>query len=306
MSEPSLAQLRAFVAVARERHFGIAAADLGVTQPAVSAALRSLETHIGNRLVERSARGVLLTPLGAALLPAAEQVLAALDEFVAEGARAGRPHAGPLRLGIIPTVAPYLLPTLLGTLEREFLALVPEVREGQTRHLLDALADGTLDLLVLALPAERGDVVELPLYSEEFLLLVPAGDPTAGRAIPVGALGRFDVLLLEEGHCLRDQALDVCRQAGTTGRTARAASLTTLSQLVAAGLGVTLLPESAVPVEVRGTLATARFSDRPAPGRAIGLVHRATSTRGDEYRELAATLRRAVAARGLPVVVSEP
>lgn len=303
MSEPSLAQLRAFVAVARERHFGIAAGELGVTQPAVSAALRALEANVGGRLVERSARGVLLTPLGAALLPGAEQVLAALDDFVADGVRAGRPHAGPLRLGVIPTIAPYLLPTLLAALHREFPAIVPEVREGQTRHLLDGLLEGALDLLVLALPAGRADVVEVPLYSEEFVLLVPEGDPAAGCTLAVSDLTSFDVLLLEEGHCLRDQTLDVCRQAGTSGRTAQAASLTTLSQLVAAGLGVTLLPASAVPVEVRGTLATACFSDTPAPGRAVGLVHRPTSTRAKEYAELAARLRMAIGAAGLPVHV---
>ena len=303
MHEPSIPQLRAFVAVARERHFGVAAGDLNVTQPAVSAALRSLERNLGTRLVERSARGVLLTPAGEALLPAAAQVLAALDELVSEAARGGRPHAGPLRIGVIPTVAPYLLPSLLATLGREFPDLLPDVREDQTRHLLDALSDGSVDVLVLALPAERPDVIELPLYWEEFVLLVPASDPVAGDTVPVSSLARFEILLLEEGHCLRDQTLDVCRQAGTLGRTAQAASLTTLSQLVAAELGVTLLPASAVPVEVRGSLATARFADDPPPGRRVGLVHRASSARAGEYVDIARSLRAALRTAPMRVMV---
>ncbi len=301
MAEPSIAQLRAFAGVARERHFGLAADELGVTQPAVSAALRALEQSLGGRLVERTSRRVLVTALGEALLPAAEQVLAALDDFVATAAGAVGSHTGPLRLGVIPTVAPYLLPTLLGSLGTEFPALDPEVREDQTRHLLDALTAGALDLVVLALPAGRADVVELPLYWEEFLLLVPEGHPAAGGPLPLADLSRLDVLLLSEGHCLRDQALEVCHQAGATGRTAQAASLTTLSQLVAADLGVTLLPATAVPVEVRRGLATARFMDSPPPGRTIGLVHRQTSARAQEYEEIAGTLRRALSATSLPL-----
>ena len=303
MAGPSLAQLRAFVALARTRRFGDAADDLGVTQPAVSAALHALEGQLGGQLVERSPRGVLLTPLGASLLPSAERVLASLDELLAEGRRAGRPHSGPLRLGVIPTIAPYLLPTLLGDLRQSFPELAPEVTEGQTRLLLEGLAAGELDLLVLALPTGRPEVRELPLYWEEFLLLVPADHELAGRSeLPLATLAGLEVLLLEEGHCLRDQAVDVCRLAGASGRTARAASLTTLSQLVAARLGVTLLPASAVPVEVGEGLATARFGGSPRPGRRVGLVQRASTPRAGEHEELARSLRAAAASR-LPVSV---
>lgn len=305
MAEPSIAQLRTFVAVAREGHFGIAAAVLGVTQPAVSATLRTLEDHLGGRLVERTAKGVLLTPLGAALLPRAEQVLGCLDELVSDARRAGRPLCGPLRLGVIPTAAPYLLPTLLAALAAEFPELSPEITEAQTKSLLDALGEGTCDVALLALPTGRADVVELPLFWEEFLLLVSGKSELANRRdLPLSALAELDVLLLEEGHCLRDQAVDVCRQAGASGRTARAGSLTTLAQLVAAGMGSTLLPASAVPVEVRGELATARFAASPRPGRQLGLVHRATSTRAEEFATIASALRRALAAAGLPVEVA--
>jgi LysR family hydrogen peroxide-inducible transcriptional activator len=305
MAHPSIPQLRAFVAVAASGHFGEAADELGITQPAVSAALRGLERLLGAQLVERSARGALLTPLGAALLVPAKQVLAGLDELVGESRRAGRPHTGPLRLGMIPTVAPYLLPTALRACSQRFPDLEPEVTEDRTASLVSRLLSGSLDVAVLALPLEADGLVAQPLYFEELVLLLPVAHRLAGRSdVPLGELSSLDVLLLEEGHCLRDQAIDVCRQAGTLGRTAHAASLSTLSQLVSAGLGVTLLPASAVAVEAREGLATARFAARPPPGRHLALAHRATSTRRDEHAELAGVLREAMVAAGAPVVVS--
>ncbi|MCU1491377.1 MAG: LysR family transcriptional regulator [Acidimicrobiaceae bacterium] len=316
MAQPTVVQLRAFVTVAREGHFGDAADELGISQPAVSAALRALEANLGGEVVERTPRGTLLTTFGRALLPSAERVLAALDELGADAARAGRPHHGPLRLGVIPTVAPYVLPTLLTTISSDFPELQPEVREQQTAALLTSLAEGSLDVAVLALPSEDSSLRELPLYWEEFVLLVPGDSPVAGaRRLPLSTLSGLEVLLLEEGHCLRDQTMDVCRQAGAVGQTARATSLTTLSQLVAAHLGVTLLPATAVPVEVRGSLATASFAGtkpsavlggnagRLLPGRRIGLVHRASSGRAAEHEELAEALRVGIAAAGLPVTV---
>ena len=206
---------------------------------------------------------------------------------------------------MIPTVAPYLLPTILEAFATDFPALVPEVTEAMTRTLLAALESGSLDLLVMALPSGRVDTVELPLYWEEFVLLVPDEHRLAGgRGLPTTTLQGLDVLLLEEGHCMRDQTLDVCRQAGAAiGQAVKMASLTTVSQLVAAGLGVTLLPASAVPVEVRGRLATAHFADSPLPGRHVGMVHRRSSARAVEYSELAETLRKAITGGGLPVVI---
>ncbi|HTX01497.1 MAG TPA: hydrogen peroxide-inducible genes activator [Acidimicrobiales bacterium] len=305
MEQPSIPQLRAFTAVAASGHFGDAADELGITQPAVSSAVRGLERLLGAELFERSKAGALLTPLGSALIVPARQVLAGLDELVAESRRAGRPHSGPLRLGVIPTVAPYLLPTALRAFGESFPDLEPEVVEDRTASLVAGLAGGDLDVAVLALPLDDSALVPLPLYSEELILLLPAGHHLAGRDdVPLAELARLDVLLLEEGHCLRDQAVDVCRAAGALGRTARAASLSTLSQLVAAGLGVTLLPASAVPVEVRDGLSTARFAARPAPSRRLALVVRATSTRRAEYGALAGALREALTQAGAPVSVA--
>jgi LysR family hydrogen peroxide-inducible transcriptional activator len=307
MTDPTVVQLRAFAAVAHQRHFGAAADDLAVTQPAVSAAVAALEASLGARLFERTPRGVMLTALGEQLLPMAHHTLAALNDLVSDAGRSGQTHHGPLRLGVIPTVAPYLLPTILEAFGARFPDLVPEITEATTRTILAALEDGSLDLLVMALPSDRAETVELPLYWEEFVLLVHEEHRLAGaRDLPTTTLQGLDVLLLEEGHCMRDQTIDLCRQAGATvGKGAKMGSLTTVSQLVAAKLGVTLLPASAVPVEVRGPLSTARFGGSPLPGRRVGMVHRRSSTRADEYGELADVLRVAITAAGLPVVLEQ-
>ena len=308
MTDPTVVQLRAFAAVAHQRHFGAAADELSVTQPAVSAAIASLETSLGAKLFERTPRGVILTALGEQLLPLAHHALAALNDLVADAGRSGQVHHGPLRLGVIPTVAPYLLPTILDAFGTRFPALVPEVTEAMTRTLVKALESGSLDLLVMALPCEKAETIELPLYWEEFVLLVHEEHRLAGaRGLPTTTLQGLEVLLLEEGHCMRDQTIDVCRQAGAAvGQAAKMASLTTVSQLVAAGIGVTLLPASAVPVEVRGPLSTARFGGSPLPGRRVGMVHRRSSTRAGEYAELAEALREAIKSAGLPVLVEQP
>ncbi|MGD0984575.1 MAG: hydrogen peroxide-inducible genes activator [Acidimicrobiales bacterium] len=305
MTDPTVVQLRAFAAVARHRHFGAAADDLSVTQPAVSAAVASLEAGLGAKLFERTPRGVILTALGEQLLPLAHHALAALNDLVADASRFGQAHHGPLRLGVIPTVAPYLLPTILEAFGTRFPALVPEVTEAMTGTLLAALESGTLDLLVMALPGGKADTVELPLYWEEFVLLVHDEHRlAAARGLPTTTLQGLDVLLLEEGHCMRDQTIDVCRQAGAAvGQAVKMASLTTVSQLVAARLGVTLLPASAVPIEVRGPLSTAHFGGSPLPGRHVGMVRRRSSARAGEYAELAEALREAITSAGLPVVI---
>jgi|SRR5579872_70206 len=300
--QPTITQLRALVAVADRLHFGEAAADLGVSQPSVSSAIAGLESALGVPLVERSTRRVVLTSAGLEAVGRAREVLRGLEGLVETAERGGRPFSGPLRLGVIPTVAPYVLLPLLRTLARRFPLLRPDVREDQTAHLLDQLADGRLDLLLLALPSGGPDVVEIPLYAEDFLLLVADSDPLAGKTrLSPSILKDVPLLLLEEGHCLRDQALDLCRRVGAaTSHVAKATSLTTLSQLVVAGLGVTLLPATAASVESRRGLATASFRP-PAPGRRLGLVHRAASTRGGEYLEIASRLRDALESSPLPV-----
>ncbi|MFC4374652.1 hydrogen peroxide-inducible genes activator [Nocardia halotolerans] len=291
--QPTLSQLRAFVAVAEYRHFGTAAARLTVSQPTLSQALASLENGLGLQLIERSTRRVLVTAAGMRLLPQAMATLEAADRFVASAT--GDSLGGVLRLGMIPTVAPYVLPELLPELRSKLPNLVPQVVEDQTARLLDGLRTGVLDVAVLALPSEAPGLVEIPLYSEEFVLVTPRGHELAGRTdLAAGALTDLPLLLLDEGHCLRDQTMELCRTAdvhpGAVGDT-RAASLTTVVQCVAGGLGVTLIPEMAVAAESsRGTLDTARFA-APAPGRTIGLAYRASSARAEDYEYLAALIR---------------
>ncbi|QBJ98240.1 hydrogen peroxide-inducible genes activator [Rhodococcus sp. ABRD24] len=287
--QPTLPQLRAFVAVAEYRHFGTAAARLNVSQPTLSQALAALENGLGVQLIERSTRRVLVTPAGSALLTQAKAILEAADGFVATAAGVGDALAGALRIGLIPTVAPYVLPALLPALRRELPAVTPQVVEDQTARLLEALRGGVLDVAVLALPSEATGMIEIPLYTEDFVLVVPREHALAGRTdLRPRVLDDLPLLLLDEGHCLRDQTLDLCRSvdAHPASGDTRATSLTTVVQCVAGGLGVTLVPESAVAVETaRGDLATARFAS-PAPGRTIGLVFRASSGRAEKFGRL--------------------
>ncbi|MDF0532132.1 hydrogen peroxide-inducible genes activator [Tsukamurella sp. 8F] len=295
--QPTLAQLRAFVAVARTHHFSAAAERLGVSQPTLSQALSSLESGLGVQLVERSTRKVLITEAGTALLEQAAAIVASAQALVSSAEGLSGELRGTLRLGLIPTVAPYRLPALLPALRDRIPDLSVTVVEDQTARLLDQLRGGRIDAAVMALPALSSGVVELPLYDEDFTLVVPAGHALAGRDdLTPDDLAALPLLLLDEGHCLRDQALDLCRRSGATpdvlGDT-RAASLATIVQCVAGGLGVTLLPEPAVAVELRGTaLATARFA-APVPGRKIGLVYRSSSAKADGFALLAEIARRA-------------
>ncbi|WP_019203299.1 hydrogen peroxide-inducible genes activator [Tsukamurella sp. 1534] len=295
--QPTLAQLRAFVAVARSRHFGTAAAKLGVSQPSLSQALSSLEAGLGVQLVERSTRKVLITEAGTALLEQASGIVSSAAELVSSAAGLTGELRGNLRLGMIPTVAPYRLPGLLPRLRADVPDLAVTVVEDQTARLLEALRAGRIDVAMLALPALSSGLGEIPLYDEDFVLVVPPDHPLAGRDdLAADDLTGLPLLLLDEGHCLRDQALDLCRQAESgvdvIGDT-RAASLATIVQCVSGGLGVTLLPEPAVSVELRGTdLATARFA-APAPGRRIGLVYRGSSAKTEGFAKLAEIARAA-------------
>lgn len=301
-STPTVAQLRAFVAVADFQHFRDAAASLGVSQPTLSQALSTLEANLGVHLIERNPRRVLVTPDGQFLLPLARQAIEAVDAFRA----AALPDTwltGPLHLGVIPTVAPYLLPALLPAVHREAPDLLLHVHEDQTQRLLEGLSDGTIDVAIMALPVKDPRVRAEPIYDEDFVLAVPADHPWAGSDdVLASQLKDEELLFLEEGHCLREQAVEVCLSSGVAHpgeANARAASLSTIVQLVSAGLGMTFLPDSAVKVETRGAqLGVARFAD-PAPGRRIGLVYRRSSTRTEEFEDLAEIIRRAVA-KGMP------
>ncbi|ACY99769.1 LysR substrate-binding domain-containing protein [Thermomonospora curvata] len=297
INRPTVAQLRAFLALAEYLHFRDAAAVLGMSQPALSGAVAALEQTLNTRLVERTTRKVLLTPAGERVARRAETVLAELDRLVEEVRAARGPLVGPLRLGVLPTVAPYLLPSVLPRLSRDFPDLELSVREQQTEHVVAELLAGRLDVVILALPVPTSGVAELPLYTEEFLLAAPRALEIGPEPVPRKVLTELDVLLLNEGHCLRDQALDLCREVGAQATAATyAASLATLVQLVSGGLGVTLLPQTTLPVETRRAdgLAVYRFAD-PAPYRRIGLAYRETSPRVEEFQALARSIRIAVA-----------
>lgn len=296
---PTLPQLRAFVAIADTGHFGQAAARLGISQPSLSQALSTLEQGLGVQLVERSTRRVLVTPLGRGLIPYARQVSEIVDEIVARASGRTDDLSGPLSIGVIPTVAPYVLPCFLRLVKEELPDLQPRIIEEPTERLIEALRSGTIDAAILALPSEVAAFEEIPLYDEEFHIVVPEDSPLAGREdVKLEALREMDLLLLDDGHCLRDQILDLCRsvdaQQENQGLETRAASLATIVQCVAGGLGETLVPESAVKVEaVRPGLATARFEEAIRPHRTIGLIHRASSVRGGEFTRIAELVRKA-------------
>ncbi|AJE82702.1 hydrogen peroxide sensing regulator [Streptomyces albus] len=303
--QPTLAQLRAFAAVADHLHFRDAATAIGMSQPALSGAVSALEEVLGVQLLERTTRKVLLSPAGERLAVRAKTVLIEVAALLQEADAVRAPFTGSVRLGVIPTVAPYLLPTVLRLAGERYPDLDLRVFEEQTSSLVDGLHTGRLDLLLLAVPLAVPGITELPLFDEDFVLVTPAGHELGERgAVPRSALRELDLILLGEGHCLRDQALDLCHEAGRadTPVTTAAAGLSTLVQLVAGGLGSTLLPHTAVEVETARSdrLRTSRFAD-PAPTRRIAFAMRTGAARGAEYAELAAEVREAV--RELPVRV---
>ncbi|HTX96454.1 MAG TPA: hydrogen peroxide-inducible genes activator [Mycobacterium sp.] len=298
--QPTIAGLRAFVAVAEKRQFSSAATALGVSQSTLSQALAVLEAGLGTQLIERSTRRVFLTTEGVQLLPRAQAVVEAVDAFTAAAAGSADPLRAHMRLGLIPTVAPYVLPTVLSGLTEQLPGLTLRVIEDQTERLLAVLREGALDAALIALPADAVGVTAIPIYDEDFVLALPPGHPLSGkRRVPTSALGELPLLLLDEGHCLRDQALDVCQKAGVRPELAntRAASLATAVQCVTGSLGVTLIPQSAVPVEaVRNRLALAQFA-APRPGRRIGLVFRSSSGRDESYRQLAGIIGKLISSQ---------
>ncbi|MBF9033641.1 LysR family transcriptional regulator [Rhodobacterales bacterium HKCCE2091] len=291
----TLKQLRYFVALAEARHFGRAAESVHVSQPALSVQIRELEAGLGGPLVERGTQGVVTTPFGREALGHARRVLAAVEDLE-QAARWRGGLAGRLRLGMIPTVAPFLLPEALARLRARDLTLEVQVEEAPTADLLTALAHGTIDAAVLALPADLSGLVELPLFRETFLLAGSAEAVARFAALPPlrpEKIPADQLLLLGEGHCLTDQALAACRIAPEARRVdMSASSLSTLTGLAAAGFGVTLLPEIAIPRIAASTpdLVTCPFADDP-PGRTIGLVRRAGAG-GDDgwFAELATHL----------------
>ena len=282
----TLRQLRYLGALAEHRHFGRAAEACAVTQPALSMQIRDLEKELGVELVERRQSEIALTTLGAEVAQRAERVVAAARDLVDFARHRARILTGRLQLGVIPTLAPYVLPKILPVLQRLYPDLRIELRETQTKALLDELTRGTLDVVMLALPASDPDIETLRRFDDQFLLAVPATDkrPETAR-VRADAIEQQHLILLEEGHCLRDQALSYCatsRGDASLGAT----SLATVMQMVANGYGSTLLPHVAADVEVRDErVKLLRFAD-PVPGRSIGLAWRRTSPRKADFAAL--------------------
>ena len=283
----TLRQLRYLVSLARHRHFGRAADDCAVTQPALSMQIRELEREIGAELVERRPGEIALTGTGAEVAERAERILAATRDLI-DFARHRDVLSGELRLGIIPTLAPYVLPRVLPRLQSRYPQLRLDVRETLTKVLIGELVAGNLDVVLLALPVEGADVETLQLFDDPFLLAVPADDPTPeDGCVAMADVDRRRLILLEEGHCLRDQALAFCASAGgDTPAGLGATSLATVMQMVANNYGVTLLPHVAADADSRDRrVKLLRFAE-PQPARTIGLAWRRTSPRKRDFAAL--------------------
>ena len=295
MADIKLEDLRYLATLAEKRHFGHAAAACNVSQPTLSAQLRKLEDYLGVQLIERQPRRVTLTEAGEAIAARARHIMTTSDEIVrlAQGWR--DPLAGRLRVALLPTIGPYLLPQVLARLRKALPRLDLMLYEYQTGPLLEHLRAGEIDVGILALPVQEDGLESRLLFEEPFVLAVPDTHRLAGRRqAQVGELGDEPLLLLEDGHCLRDQALAVCARTPLHERQDfRATSLETLRQMVAAGAGITLLPALAA----RGAYASMRGMKlvqlvKPVPTRKVGAVWRSSSARTAAIDALCAQLAR--------------
>jgi LysR family hydrogen peroxide-inducible transcriptional activator len=291
----SLRQLQYAVAVADTLSFRAAAERCHVAQPSLSAQLAQLEAALGVRLFERDRRRVLPTTAGRELVERARRVLREAEDLVEAAGRAGDPLSGRLQVGVIPTVSPYLLPAVAPALRRAYPRLTVVWREEKTADLVRQLQGGTLDAALLALEADIGDVDREVIARDPFVLATPPRHPLGAGKTParLAELGGAPVLLLDDGHCFRDQALAACSRARLRESEFRATSLSTLAHMVAAGAGVTLLPRLAVPAEASRTGLCVRAFAEPAPHRTIGLVWRRGYPLAPALRQVAATMRAA-------------
>ena len=283
----TLRQLRYLDALARHGHFGRAADECAVSQPALSMQIRELERELGAELVERRQGATVLSEIGAEVARRAGFILTATRDLADCARHSGRVLSGGLRLGVIPTLAPYVLPRVLPELHRRHPEVRLDLLEAQTKTLLVELAHGALDVILLALPVDKPELETLHLFDDRFLLAVPADDPLPERArVTARDVNARRLVLLSEGHCLRDQALAYCAHRADADTGFGATSLATVMQMVASGYGVTLLPEVAIDVEVRDErVKLLRFTE-PQPQRSIGLAWRPTSPRKADFLAL--------------------
>lgn len=283
----TIKHLRYFDALARTGGFRRAAEQCHISQPALSLQIKEFEGMIGSPLVERGARSTSLTPLGMAVAEHVADILVRMGELEAFTRLAEGGLAGPLRLGLIPTIAPYLLPKVMRALASRFPALDIQPREAVTERQLEGLLSAQLDMAVLALPVSEPGLYEYPLFSEPFMLVQSSTSSAPSPGWDLRSLATMRLILLEEGHCFRDQALSFCSAVGmTTREIIEGSSLSTLVQMVGAGIGVTLIPQMAVAVESQAAPVTISPFAPPAPSRTIGLVWRKTSPLHDDYRRI--------------------
>jgi len=291
MTNITLKQLRYFEAVAHHRHFGHAAEACAISQPALSVQIKELEQNLQTPLFDRGGRNITLTSFGVDFAPRARAILQGVDELQ-DMARASKDGLmGRLRIGIIPTIGPYLLPSIITKLTQMNPALDIHVRETMTPRLITELTEGRIDTAIVALPVSEPSLTEVTLFDEKFMLVRPEAD--RGKPIPSSAhLNEMKLLLLEEGHCFRDQALSFCDMQSETAREGLdASSLSTLVQMVRAGIGVTLIPEMAVAVETRSAQVAVNAFPAPEPTRRVGMIWRKTSPLASKLSEIADLIR---------------
>ncbi|MDX5360752.1 MAG: LysR substrate-binding domain-containing protein [Alphaproteobacteria bacterium] len=294
----SIRHLRYFEALARHRHFGRAAEACAISQPALSVQIKELEEILGAPLVERGTRRIRLTGLGEEVAGRARDILRSVHELGDLARASGAPLAGRLRIGVIPTIAPYLLPRVIRDLAAAFPDLDARPRETVTQKLIEDLMEGQLDAAIVALPVSEPSLHEEPLFEEEFVLVRPA--PDADQPVPSSEMLReMRLLLLEEGHCFRDQALSFCGMpSGPPRDLMEGSSLSTLVQMVGAGIGVTLIPEMAIPIETRSAQVSVARLATPRPMRTVGMIWRRTNPLSDQLRDVSRIVRRAAAGTG--------
>jgi LysR family transcriptional regulator, hydrogen peroxide-inducible genes activator len=296
----SIRQLQYVVAVADTLGFHKAASRCHVSQPTLSAQVQQVESVLDVKLFERSRRGVILTQAGSDIVARARRILVDVDDLLVAATRLHDPFVGTFRVGVIPTVAPYLLPEVMPKVKKKYPHMTLVFREEKTADIVHELSGGAIDAGILALEAEIGDCAHAEIMVDPFVVALPKGHALATkRRVALGDLSDAPVLLLDDGHCLRDQTVALCARARATESGFRATSLGTLAQMVSSGAGITLLPSMAVGVENRRGQLEIRPFVKPAPGRTVALVWRKRSPFSAAFDELARTLREG--ARGSPL-----
>ncbi|MFQ1699491.1 LysR substrate-binding domain-containing protein [Loktanella agnita] len=287
MGNLTLRQLRYFDALSVQRHFGRAADVCAVSQPALSVQIKELEQTLGTTLFERGHRQVRLTGFGETFSERVKDILRAVDELEDLARAADGTFAGRLRVGVIPTIAPYFLPTFVGAMSGSYPELDIRIREAMTERLIQELSDGQLDLAIVALPVSEETLTERPLFDENLVLVRPIAQ--AGHPLPtIDELREMRLLLLEEGHCFRDQALSFCNLQTAVPRDGfDGSTLSTLVQMVGAGMGVTLIPEMAIPVETGSAPVCVDRFEAPQPKRTVGMVWRKSNPLADQFEKVA-------------------